>query len=129
MSISFELNDTLIKTIRAYLCYNCFVWLKPIYNDLNTQIKEIDTVDKNNENIIIYNEIIILTQQFQQLFNDYIYDILDVETLNYFIAKKEIKCLNNILASHFSAICGDGKFLISLIIIYICIYLYDFYCN
>ncbi|VVC34354.1 WD40/YVTN repeat-like-containing domain,WD40-repeat-containing domain,Quinoprotein alcohol [Cinara cedri] len=104
---TFELNNTLIKTIRAYLCYNCFLWLKLLYTDLNKQIKEIDTDDRNNVNTI-YDEIIILTHQFQQLFNNYIHDILDLKTLNYFNAKNEIERINKLLASDsFADYVGD----------------------
>lgn len=103
----FELNDTLLKTIKAYVCFICFLWFKPLYSDLNNQIE--GNKDKKNENTIC-SEIVILTHQFQQLFYNYKHDILDLETLYYFIAKEEIKHVDELLALHFSV---GSKFLIS----------------
>ncbi|XP_027854379.1 gem-associated protein 5 isoform X3 [Aphis gossypii] len=95
---NFEFNDDLIRSIRAYLCYTCFSWLKPLYTSvkkkLNLPVDE-DFTDKEK----YFSEVIILTQQFQQLFNKYIHDVMDKETLNYFKAKKEIERINQLLTT------------------------------
>jgi len=106
---NFELNDDLIKSIRAYLCYTCFSWLKPLYTSIKKKLDSpIDEnfTDKDN----YFSEVIILTQQFQLLFNNYIHDIMDVETSNYFKAKKEIERINQLLTSSSSTTNTNGKF-------------------
>lgn len=108
---NFEFNDNLLKSIRAYLCYTCFSWLKPLYTSikkkLNLPVDE-DFTDKEK----YFSEVIFLTQQFQQLFNKYIHDVMDKETLNYFKAKKEIERINQLLTSSSSKTNTDGKCLI-----------------
>lgn len=107
--VHLELNDHLIKSIRAYLCYTCFSWLKPLYTSLNKKLIlpiNKDYTDKGNT----FGEIIILTQQFQQLFINYIHDIMDIETLDYFKAKKEIERINQLLTSSSSEVSISGKF-------------------
>ncbi|KAL4096870.1 hypothetical protein QTP88_021745 [Uroleucon formosanum] len=97
-SYNFELNDNLMKSIRAYLCYTCFSWLKPLYTSINKKLNlpvDKDISDKEE----YFSEVIILTRQFQQLLNYYIHDIMDIETLNYFKAKKEIKRINQLLTT------------------------------
>jgi len=59
-----------------------------------------------------FSEVIILTQQFQQLFNKYIHDVMDKETLNYFKAKKEIERINQLLTTSSLNTNTDGKCLI-----------------
>jgi len=107
----FELNDNLIKSIRAYLCYTCFSWLKPLYTSINKKLGlpvDEDFTDKEK----YFSEIIILTQQFQQLLKKYIHDIMDLETSNYFKAKKEIERINQLLTSSSSEATIGGKCLI-----------------
>lgn len=108
---NFEFNDNLIRSIRAYLCYTCFSWLKPLYTSvkkkLNLPVEE-DFTDKEK----YFSEVIILTQQFQQLFNKYIHDVMDKETLNYFKAKKEIERINQLLTTSSFKNNTDGKCLI-----------------
>lgn len=100
------MTDNLMKTIRAYLCYSCFSWLRPLYNSLYKKI-----VNKNDIDVeIISNEIAILTRQYQQLFDNYINDIMDLKTSDYFKAKKEIERINQLLTSGSSIF--SGKFLI-----------------
>lgn len=94
----FELNNNLIKSIRAYLCYTCFSWLKPLYTSINKKLNlsvDEDISDKEK----YFSEIIILTHQFQQLFDNYIHDVMDLETSNYFKAKKEIERINQLLTT------------------------------
>ncbi|VVC40847.1 Hypothetical protein CINCED_3A004867 [Cinara cedri] len=101
---NFELNENLMKTIRAYLGYVCFSWLHPIYTSLNKKInqvlKENDIDERKNENYYNnYEEISILTNKFQQLLNNYIHNIIDIETSNYFKAKKEIERIDRLLST------------------------------
>lgn len=120
----FELDDNLMKTIKAYLCYTCFSWLKPLYFSLNKKVNlsiekncagdndEEKTINKNS------NEMIILIRRFQQLFDNYIHDILNIETLNYFKAKNEIERINKLLTTSSSAHhVGEGMFYKFIIII------------
>jgi len=111
----FELNDDLIKSIRAYLCHTCFSWLKPLYTSINKKLDlpvDKDFSDKEKD----FSEIIILTQQFQQIFKNYIHDIMDLETSNYFKAKKEIERINQLLTTNSSNDSTSGKFLIICLI-------------
>lgn len=102
-----------MKTIRAYLCYSCFSWLKPVYNSLNKKIvEENDPKIEHSENIT-YDEINFITNQYQQLFNDYINDIMDLKTSDYFIAKKEIERINQLLTTGSSVVSLESKFLIN----------------
>lgn len=107
-SYNFELNDNLMKSIRAYLCYTCFSWLKPLYTSINKKLNlpvDKDISDKEE----YFSEVIILTRQFQQLLNYYIHDIMDLETLNYFKAKKEIKRINQLLTTSSTEVNVGGK--------------------
>lgn len=100
-----------MKAIRAYLCYSCFSWLQPLYNSLNKKIvKENDIIVKNTENITL-DEIIFTTHQYQQLFNNYINDIMDLKTSDYFIAKREIERINQLLTTGSSIVSLESKFL------------------
>lgn len=102
-----------MKAIRAYLCYSCFSWLKPLLNSLNKKLVEENVIDvKDNENKTS-DEIIILTHQFQQLFNNYKNDIMDLKTSDYFKAKKEIERINQLLTSGSSIVSFESKFLTS----------------
>lgn len=97
---NFESDDNLMKTIRAYLCYTCFSWLKPLYTSLNKKISlpdEKNDFDKKQIKNKPFDEMITLTLQFQQLYQNYIHDIMDYETSNYFKAKKEIYRINHLL--------------------------------
>lgn len=109
---NFELNDDLIKTIRAYLCFTCLLWVRPIYisfnKKINLPVKENDTDEKKTENKNP-GDIIVLTRQFQQLFNNYLHDLMDSETSDYFTAKKEIERIDKLLTS---TVCNGGKVLI-----------------
>uniref|UniRef100_A0A2H8TR50 Gem-associated protein 5 n=1 Tax=Melanaphis sacchari TaxID=742174 RepID=A0A2H8TR50_9HEMI len=102
----FELNDNFIKSIRSYLCYTCFSWLNPLLTSIK---KKLDLpVDENFTDKEYFSETIILIQQFQKLFDNYKHDIMDVETVNYFKAKKEIERINQLLTSSSSEINIDG---------------------
>lgn len=106
--VHFESNDNLMKSIKAYLCYTCFSWLKPLYTSINKKISlpvDDDFTDKENKKYL--NEIIILIHKFQQLFNNYIQDIMDLETSNYFNAKKEIERINQLLTTSSSKVSID----------------------
>lgn len=109
--VHFELNDNLIKSIRAYLGYTCFSWLKTLYTSINKKLNlPVDEYISDKEKY--FSEIIILTQQFQQLLSNYIHDIMDLETLNYFKAKKEIERINQLLTTSSTEVSIDGKCLI-----------------
>lgn len=95
------------------MCYTCFSWLKPLYTSLN---KENDIDDENNKSL---DEIIILTRQFQQLCQNYIHDVMDYETSNYFKAKKEIDHINNLLTSSSTTVNIEGN---NLVYNYNCLY-------
>lgn len=104
----FESDDKLIKSIRAYLCYTCFSWLKPLYTSINKKLNlpvDEDFTDKEK----YFSEIIILTHQFQQLLNNYIHDIMNLETSNYFKAKKEIERINQLLTTSSSDVSIGGR--------------------
>lgn len=59
-------------------------------------------------------EMMILIHQFQQLYNNYVHDIMNTETLAYFNAKKEIERINELLTRiGFLPTNIEGKFLIS----------------
>lgn len=109
--VHFELNENLIKSIRAYLCYTCFSWLKPLYTSINKKLN-LPVDDDISEKEKYFSEIIILTQQFQQLLNNYIHDIMDLETSNYFKAKKEIERINQLLTTSSTEVSIGGKCLI-----------------
>lgn len=110
-----------MKTIRAYLCYVCFSWLNPIYTSVNKKfnepVKENDIDEEKNENNT-YEEIIELTHQFQQLLNNYLHDMIDIETLNYFKAKKEIERIDQLLTTGYSPVNNQGNFSTSCTIIF-----------
>jgi len=72
--------------------------LKPLYTSINKKLNlsvDEDISDKEK----YFSEIIILTHQFQQLFDNYIHDVMDLETSNYFKAKKEIERINQLLTT------------------------------
>lgn len=110
---NFESDDNLRKTIRAYLCYACFSWFKPLYTSLKKKIDlpidKNDLNEKKSENFGI-SEIVILTQQFQQLFDSFKNDIMDFETSAYFNAKKEVERINQLLTGGSSMDNIKGKF-------------------
>lgn len=112
-----------MKTIRAYLCYTCFSWLKPLYSSLNKKmnlsVKE-NNIDEGKTENNTSGEIIVLTRQFQQIFDNYLHDILDIETSDYFKAKNEIERINKLLSTSSSMInnIDEGNFLID----YYCLY-------
>lgn len=103
-----------MKTIKAYLCYSCFSWLKPLYISLNKKINSSVEEDDNIDDEIVENktpgEMIILTQQFQQLFSNYVHDIMDKETSDYYKAKQEIERINQLLTTGTSTVKIEGKF-------------------
>lgn len=102
-----------MKTIRAYVCHTCLSWLKPLCNSFNKKINlSIEENDINMEKLEnkTYDEIIILTQQFQEIFKNYILDLMDPDTLDYFKAKNEIERINLLLTTDSSSICTRGKF-------------------
>lgn len=109
---NFELNENYMKTIRAYICYACLSWLKPLCNSINKKINLI--VEENGINIEklenkTYDEIIMLTRQFQEIFKNYTNDLMDHETFDYFKAKNEIERINVLLTSDSSSISTQGK--------------------
>lgn len=118
---NFEFNENLMKTIRAYLCYVCFSWLNPVYTSLNKKmnqsVKENDIDEGKNENIF-YEEIINLTNQFQQLLNNYIHDIIDIECSIYFKAKADIERIDQLLTTGSSLVNILGKFLTNYAILH-----------
>lgn len=118
---NFEFNENLMKTIRAYLCYVCFSWFNPIYTSvikkINEPVKENDIDEGKNENNT-YEEIIELTHQFQKLLNNYIHDMIDIDTLNYFKARKEIERIDQLLTTGYSPDNNQGNFSNSCIIIF-----------
>jgi len=59
-----------------------------------------------------FDEIIILTRQFQCLLQKYTSDIVNNETLNYFKAKKDIDRIDHILTTGFSPVNIEGKILV-----------------
>jgi len=82
---------------------------------LNTSINKklnLPVDDDISEKEKYFSEIIILTQQFQQLLNNYIHDIMDLETSNYFKAKKEIERINQLLTTSSTEVSIGGKCLI-----------------
>lgn len=111
---TFESNENLMKTIRAYLCYACFTWLKPLYDSLSKKICLSVEEDHNIDDEIAENktpeEMTILTQQFQQLFNSYVHDIIDKGTSDYYKAKQEIERINQLLTTGTSIVKIEGKF-------------------
>lgn len=112
----FESNENLIQTIRAYLCYTCFSWLNPLYISLSKKINM--PVNRDNDNKEFKNnspeEMMILIHQFQQLYDNYVHDIMNTETVAYFKAKKEIERINELLTTTgFLPTNIEGKFLIS----------------
>lgn len=121
----FELNNNLIKSIRAYLCYTCFSWLKPLYTSINKKFS-LPVDDDINDKEKYFTEIIILTHQFQQLLNNYMHDIMDLETSNYFKAKKEIKRINQLLTTSSSEVSIGGKCLIICFHFFILMFLLNF---
>lgn len=75
-------------------------------------------VDRDNDKEEFENnspeEMIILIHQFQQLYDNYVHDIMNTEILAYFKAKKEIERINELLTTTgFSSTNIEGKFLIS----------------
>jgi hypothetical protein len=118
---NFELNENYMKTIRSYICYTCLSWLKPLYNSINKKInlsiEENDIIINKLENKT-YDEIIILTHQFREIFKNYIHDLMDPETLDYFKAKNEIERINQLLTTtDSSSISIGGKFFFLLLYI------------
>lgn len=99
-----------MKAIRAYLCYSCFSWLKPLCNSLNKKIVEENNTNKENSESIISDEITFITHQYQQLLSNYINDIMDIKTSDYFIAKKEIERINQLLTTGSSVVRLESKF-------------------
>lgn len=92
-----------MKTIRAYLCYTCFLWLNPLYISYN---KKINLLVKKNciEQIDNkpFGEMINLFHQFQHLLDKYVHDVVNNEISEYFKAKKDIDRINNLLTTGFS---------------------------
>lgn len=68
-----------------------------------------DTNEEKLENLAI-SEIVILTRQFQQLFDSFKNDIMDFETSAYFKAKKEVERINQLLTGGSSMDNVKGKF-------------------
>lgn len=118
LSTYFEKDDNLMITIKAYVCYTCFSWLRPLFSSVNkkmnlsVQENFIEDIDDEKSMSRNSDEIIVLIQRFQQLFDNYINDILNTETLDYFNANDEIERINNLLTT--TVHLGDGK-LINLI--------------
>lgn len=102
-----------MKAVRAYLCYSCFSWLKPVYHSLNKKIVEENDPNVEHSENMTSDEIIFITHQYQQLFNDYINDIMDLKTSDYYTAKKEIERINQLLTSGSSVVSLESKFLIN----------------
>lgn len=74
---------------------------------LNLPVKENNVVETTETNI--FDEIIGLTCQFQQLLDKYFNSIMDFETLDYYKAKKDIERINKLLTSGFSTVNIEGK--------------------
>jgi len=82
-----------------------------LYTSINKKLN-LPVDDDISEKEKYFSEIIILTQQFQQLLNNYIHDIMDLETSNYFKAKKEIERINQLLTTSSTEVSIGGKCLI-----------------
>lgn len=96
------------------MCYICFSWLKPIFIYVNKKINLLNIkndIDEENIENKLLDEIIILTHKFKQLCQNYLHDIMDYESSNYFKAKKEIIRINNLLTSS-SIVNMEGTFLV-----------------
>ncbi|XP_050440258.1 gem-associated protein 5-like isoform X2 [Adelges cooleyi] len=96
----FEHDDNLKKTIKAYICYACFSWLKPLFTSLSKKIKlSFDNKDEDSKQLQHLSDILALMKQYRELINTYILDIMDIETSNFFKAKNEIERIDCLLSS------------------------------